>query len=74
MSDRMWLETWDQMTLRHDMEKRELIQSLSDGGYTLEEAASILKKPSALIDAYAKRYKITLGGKNNGRANREPEN
>lgn len=58
MSDSMWLETWDEMQKRHDLEKYNVLKTLSDRGYTQTEAASILKKPVQFINTYVNRYGI----------------
>lgn len=63
---RMWLETWDEMNARHDRERRELLETLSDGGYTQTEAAAILKKPTQFINNYVQRYKIEWKEKRQG--------
>jgi len=62
----LWIETWDQMNARHDNERRKVLQSLSDKGYTQTEAAHILKKPLTFINAYAKRYGVEWKEKRQG--------
>ena len=66
MSNRMWVETWDEMTARHDRERREALQSLSDGGYTQTEAAAIMKRSTPFINNYVQRYGIQWKKKQQG--------
>ena len=53
------------MNARHDNERRKVLQSLSDKGYTQTEAAHILKALS-FINAYAKRYGVEWQEKRQG--------
>lgn len=66
MKNDMWLETWDEMSARHDRERREVLQSLSDSGYTQTEAAAILKRTVSFINTYAQRYGIRWQEKRQG--------
>lgn len=66
MPNRMWLETWDEMTARHDRERREALQSLSESGYTQTEAAAILKRSTQFINNYVQRYGIQWKEKKRG--------
>lgn len=66
MSNRMWIETWDEMVARHDRERREALQTLSDSGYTQTEAAAILKRSHRFINNYVQRYGIQWKEKRQG--------
>lgn len=66
MKNNMWLETWDEMAARHDMERREALQSLSDSGYTQTEAAAILRRSVSFINTYVQRYGIRWKEKRQG--------
>jgi len=66
MKNKMWLETWDEMNARHDRERRETLQTLSDGGYTQTEAAAILKRSVSFLNTYVQRYGINWKEKRQG--------
>lgn len=70
----MWIETWDEMSARHERERREALQSLSDSGYTQTEAAHILKKPMRFINNYVQRYGIVWKEKRQGGKSHVKEN
>jgi len=61
-----YIETWDQICARHKREKKELLQSLSESGYTQTEAARILGRSLTLINNYAQRYGIDWKVKKQG--------
>lgn len=62
----MWIEKWDQMVARHDKERRDVLQSLSDQGYTQTEAAHILGKSLSFINSYARMYRVQWKVKRQG--------
>ena len=66
MKNKMWLETWDEMNARHDRERREALQTLSDSGYTQTEAAAILRRSVSFINTYIHRYGINWKEKRQG--------
>lgn len=66
MKNKMWLETWDEMNARHDRERREALQTLSDSGYTQTEAAAILKRSVSFLNTYVQRYGIHWKEKRQG--------
>jgi len=61
------IETWDEMIARHQRERREVLQSLSESGYTQTQAAQILQKPLSFINGYAKKYGVVWKVKAQGR-------
>lgn len=66
MNDKWWPETWAEMNLRHYKERQQVLQRLSDCGYTQTEAASILQTSLRFINAYAKRYNVDWKVKRQG--------
>lgn len=62
------LEKWDELIARHHREKKELLQVLSESGYTQTEAAKIIGKPLSFVNTYAQRYGVDWKVKKQGRA------
>ena len=54
----MLSETWGEMTRRHEAEKRDVLQKLSEQGYTQTEAARILQTTLQQINNQVRRSKI----------------
>lgn len=63
------LETWDELIARHERERRELFQSLSDSGYTQSQAAQIIGRKLTFVNTYAKRYGVDWKVKKQGQRN-----
>lgn len=59
-------ETWEQLKARHLRERRELLQSLNQQGYTQTEAAAKLEMPMRLLNSYVIKYGIVWNHKRQG--------
>ena len=59
-------ETWEQLKARHLRERRDLLQSLNEQGYTQTEAAAKLEMPMRLLNSYVIKYGIVWNYKRQG--------
>lgn len=67
-------ETWEEIIERHEAEKRDVLQKLSDQGYTQTEAARILKTTLQQINNQVRRNKIQWKTIRQGVQSREIQN